>query len=144
MEMLHKYLMDRCNEIKAEGPNQEKMNEVIEVFHTIVNFAIAMHREGILFLAEMAETLDLNNRTEKFFCSQLKMVIEGTEPHYVIDMGINNLISAGFQSYEGLIALMYFRGSIMIQAGDTIGVVEMMLRSLLPESIEGKIGAEMP
>lgn len=142
MNMMYRLLDDRCNEIKAEGVNGKKTEMIIDAFYKIIECANVAREEGLLALEEMAESLDKTERTQELFASQLAMIVDGTEHALVIDMGINELISSGLKSYEGLIALMYLRGCIMIQAGDTPRVIEMMIRSLLPDCVRKELLSE--
>lgn len=142
MDILYTLLMDRCNEIKTEGEIKEKTDKVHEAYKRIIDFSTAARKEGLLALELMAEELDKNDETQAFFYSQILLIVDGTDNDIVIDIGTNGLISSDFLSYDGLIALMYLRGSIMIQNGDHSQVIEMTLKSMLPQFIRNSISAE--
>lgn len=136
MDMLYRILSDRCSEIEAEGENSEMIEKVYRALDIALDYANVARREGLLDLEEKSENLDISNQAEAIFRYMILLVVDGTDPKMLIDMGINRLISARLKSYEGLIALIYVRTAIMIQCGNTPRVVEMMLESLLPPFIK--------
>lgn len=140
MDILYKLLQNRCDEIKTEGEKKEKIDKVIDAYYRVLDFADEGRKEGLLALDFKSEGLDMNDRAQAMFFSHIQMVVDGTEPKLLKDIMINELITSGLSSYEGLMALMYLRGSIMIQGGDTTRVIEMMMKSLLPDFIRKELG----
>lgn len=128
-------LMKRCSEINLDKDNKQMISKVIEAYERICRFANLARREGLFELDEAKESLNLEDDTERLFIDQISYVLDGTEPILVKIMGANNYVTSNLNSYLGLICLMYVRGSMMIQAGNTITVVEMMLKSMMPKHI---------
>lgn len=128
-------LKNKCNEINSSEKNPQMISKVIEAYDCICNFANMGRKEGLLALEEAAENLDLNDDTKRLFFEQITLVVDGTEPVLVKNMGANRCVSCNLPSYEGLINLMYVYGSLMIQAGNNLFIVERMLKSMMPKSI---------
>lgn len=128
-------LKNKCNEINSIEANPQMISKVIEAYDCICNFANLGRKEGLLALEEAAGNLDLNDDTKRLFFEQITLVVDGTEPELVLNMGANRCVSCNLPSYEGLINLMYVHGSLMIQAGNTLFIIEQMLKSMMPKSI---------
>lgn len=128
-------LKNKCNEINSSNDNPEMISKVIEAYDCICKFVNIGRKEGLLALEEAAEKLDLNDDTKSLFFEQMTLIVDGTAPELVKNMGANRCASYDFPSYLGLINLMYVKGSLMIQAGNTPFVVERMLKSMMPKSI---------
>ena len=128
-------LKNKCNEINSSEKNPQMISKVIEAYDCICDFANMGRKEGLLALEEAAENLDLNDDTKRLFFEQITLVVDGTEPVLVKNMGANRCVSCNLTSYEGLINLMYVYGSLMIQAGNNLFIVERMLKSMMPKSI---------
>lgn len=139
MEFMHRLLQNISKEIKSEGENHDQASKVINTYDTILDFANCGRREGLLELEEMASHLDMNDEAKSLFASQITMVVDGTEPKIVKECGINDFVARDLNSYEGLCALMYYRGSLMIQCGENLRVIEMVLKSMIPVSIRKEL-----
>ena len=136
MDMLYMLLQKRCDEIKAEGEKPEGISKVEEAFNKVIDFSNEARIGGLLGLEELAEKLDKSDIAQKLFYNQLQLIIDGADPAMVKELGINSLISSGLEAYDGLAALIYFRGSLMIQMGDNTRVIQEMLKSMIPEGIK--------
>lgn len=132
-------LKEKCNEINSDKDNQEMILKVIEAYDCICSFANMGRKDGLLALEEASEELDLKDDTKNLFFEQISLVVDGTEPEMVKSMGANRCAVYNFPSYLGLINLMYVQGSLMIQAGDNLYVIEKMLKSMMPKSILEKL-----
>lgn len=134
MEMLHKLLMDKYEEIRLEGSSEEKEAKVIEAYDLIIEFANVARREGFLALEECAEKLDTNDKSIELFSELLMLLVDGTEPKILAEIGINKMISNDLPSYDGLLNLLFFQGSRMLQAGENPCLIENYLKSMMPDS----------
>ena len=59
------------------------------------------------------------------------LVVDGTDPELVAEIGMNRIVANGFSSFEGLVALMYYKAALMIQSGVNPCVIEEYLKSLI-------------
>lgn len=134
MEILHKLLMDKYDEIRLEGSSEDKEEKVIDAYDLVKVLANVARREGLLALEECAENLDISDVSMELLASLLMLLVDGTDPKILAEIGINKMISNNLTSYDGLISLIYFRGSLMIQAGMNPYLIDNYLKSMLPDS----------
>lgn len=139
MDILYKLLMNKCDEIKLEKNNQEMIRKVIEAYKRILDISNGARKEGLLTLEMMAEDLDKSDAMLAFLYSVIIMIVDGADSSFVTEIGINEIISSDFRSYDGIIALMYLRGSLMIQSGDNPRVIEKMIKSMLPPFLRSAV-----
>ncbi len=134
MEMLHKLLMDRYDEIRLEGSSEDKEEKVIDAYDLVKELANVARREGLLALEECAENLDISDESMELFSALLMLLVDGTDPKILAEIGINKMIVNNLTSYDGLISLIFFRGSLMIQAGMNPYLIDIYLKSMMPDS----------
>lgn len=128
-------LREKSNEIQKDTDNSAMINKVIDAYNRVVLFENTARKEGLLALEVAAETLDLQDNTQCFFDKMMTLVVDGTEPQMVKEIGMNLLISGCYHSYDGLICLMYYQASVMIQGGDHPFLVKQYMKSMLPDFI---------
>lgn len=133
-------LKNKCDEIKNDINNLEKINQVIKAYDTILHFSNMARQKGLLVLEEEAEKLDKNNEEDLFFKFMVMLVIDGTEPGLIEEAGMNRCLAFNLPSYDGLINLMYFKGAVMIQAGINQTVLKCFLETMMPSSILKALG----
>lgn len=134
MEMLHKFLMDRYDEIRLEGSSEDKEAKVIDAYDLVKELANVARREGLLALEECVENFDINDESMELFSALLMLLVDGTDPKILAEIGINKMISNNLPSYDGLVNLIFFRGSMMIQAGMNPYLIDIYLKSMMPDS----------
>ena len=135
-QMFFMELKDKCNEIRNDANNPEKINQVINAYDTIVYFCNVARQIGLLALEEEAAVrLNPGSETDLFFKFMIMMVIDGTEPAFIEEAGMNRCITYNLPSYDGLINLIYLKGAVMVQAGDNPAAVKWFLETMMPPSI---------
>ena len=134
MEMLHKLLTDRYDEIRLEGSSEDKEAKVMDAHDLVMELANVARKEGLLALEECAENLNIRDESMELFSTLLMLIVDGTDPKIVAEIGINKMIANNLTAYDGLISLMFFRGSLMIQAGENPYLIDNYLKSMLPDS----------
>ena len=134
MNIIHKILMDKYTQIRLEGSSKEKEEKVIEAHELILKLANVARREGLLALEEQAENFDINDENMELLSTLLMLLVDGTDSEMLTEIGINKMITYNLPSYDGLISLMFFRGSLMIQAGENPYLIENYLKSMMPDS----------
>ena len=134
MEILYKFLRDKYEEINLEGSSWEKETKVIEAHDLVLELANLARREGLLALEERAEALDINDKSTELLSELLILVVDGTEPKILTEIGINRMITNNSPAYEGLINLLFFKGCLMIQAGENPYLIGSYLKSMMPDS----------
>lgn len=134
MEMLHKFLLDRYDEIRLEGKSEDKEAKIINAYDLVKELANVARREGLLALEECAENLDIKDESMELFSVLLMLLVDGTDPKILAEIGINKMIASNLTSYDGLISLIFFRGSLMIQAGMNPYLIDIYMKSMMPDS----------
>lgn len=128
-------LKEKCQEIYIFGKDPEWAKEVISAGERMVHLSDCARKEGLLELSFEAEKFDCTKETLKYLSFLIDLVLDGTEPRMVYELGMSRFVTAGFEDYDGLIALMYLQGALMLQAGDTPHLVEQMVVSMQPDFI---------
>lgn len=134
MELLHQLFMDRHDEIRREGSSEDQEAKVIDAYELVKKFANVARREGLLALEECAENLDQGNKSQELFSELLILVVDGTEPKILTEIGFHKIIADHLPSYDGLISLLFLRGSLMIQEGVNPYLMDIYLKSMMPVS----------
>lgn len=136
---MDRFLIDelraRCIEISTGEPNPAMVSRTVDAYERILEFAQMGREEGILALDEGAESLDTNDEMQELFAKLIGLVVDGTEPEIIYQIGVNMCASKMYSSYVGLVNLMYIQGSIMIQAGDNKYVIADFLQSMMPKVV---------
>ena len=100
-----------CKEMYGDRENSEKISRVIEAYDRAILFSDTARKEGLLALEEASEGLDLNDVTQEFLLQSIMLVVDGTDPELVAEIGMNRIVANGFSSFEGLVVLMYYKWS---------------------------------
>ena len=124
-----------CNEMYSDRENSEKLSKVIEAYDRAISFSDTARKEGLLALEEASEGLDLNDVTQEFLLQSIMLVVDGTDPELVAEIGMNRIVANGLSSFEGLVALMYYKAALMSQSGVNPRVMEEYLKSLMPDFV---------
>lgn len=134
-QMFFMELKNKCDEIKNDANNQEKIKQVIKAYDTILHFSNIARQEGLLALEEELAGLDTGSKTNAFFKVMIMMIIDGNEPVFIEEAGMNRCIAFNLPSYDGLVNLMYLKGAAMIQAGDNPMAARCFLETMMPFNI---------
>ena len=128
-----------CDEIKKAGEDLEKVQEVMKAYERVIHFSKLARREGLLALEEAAENLDFSDKTQAFLGYGISLIVDGTEPELVEEMGINQIAIKNASDYECLIFLLYHKAVLLIQSGVNPRIMEQYLMSLVPDFISEKM-----
>jgi len=112
----------------------EQMKKVVNTVKNVLKFHTVARKEGLLSLEEECEALD-EETEEKYFAELLMLVVDGTDQELVIEYALSRYFGANLTGYEGIIYLIYFKGVLMIQAGNSPVIVEQILTAMLPENV---------
>ena len=125
-----------CDEMYRDRENLNKIFKVKEAYERAIFFSNIARKEGLLALEDACIKLEQNDAIQEFLVQNIMLVVDGTEPESVAEIGMNRIAVSTFSSYEGWIALMYYKAVLMIQRGDNPRVVEEYLKSLMPDFIK--------
>lgn len=112
----------------------EQMEKVINAVKNVLEFHAIARKEGLLSLEEECKSLD-KEIEEKYFAELLILVVDGTDSILVREYALSRYFAANFIGHEGILYLIYFKGALMIQAGEHPVVVEQILEAMLPENV---------
>lgn len=134
--LFYRELQRVCDEILRDKDNTTMRDKVICAYERALSFTEIARREGLLALEEASEELYTTDSTEFFLRQQVLLIVDGTDPQLVAQIGMNRIVSNGYSSYEGLIVLMYYKAASMIQCGEHPYVMQAFLLSMLPAFIQ--------
>ncbi len=134
MELFLDEIRKRCSEIKSRPFDEVSATEVIDTFDQIMYFQKLARTEGLLAMEETAETLDGTDTIEAFWGFLVVLIVDGTEPELLFEMGMNRYFALDLPDYNGLRCLMCIKGALLIQAGEYL-IIERYLKTLLPGKI---------
>lgn len=112
----------------------EQMEKVINAVKDILVFNEIARKEGLLYLEESCKSLDKETE-ENYFAELLTLVVDGTDQEMVIEYALSSYFGTNLTGYEGIIYLIYFKGTLMIQDGMAPVIVEQILAAMLPENV---------
>jgi len=133
---MDRFLIDelraRCIEISTGETDLVMISKTVDAYERILEFAVIARKEGLLELEEAAALLDVQDETQELFIMLTGLIVDGTEPGMVRQIGANMCASRRYSSYVGLMNLMYIQGALMIQAGKNKNVIANILKSMMP------------
>ena len=124
-----------CSEIAGDPDNTAMIAKVASAYELSLLLLNTARQEGLLVLEEVSETLDTAEPTQRFLQRQIMLIVDGTDPQYVAQIGMNSIVCNNYSSYEGLIILMYYKATCMIQCGEHPYMVQAFLLSMIPSFI---------
>lgn len=127
------------NEIRSNMPDSEKEEAVIKAYEIITRFQHVARKEGLLALEEECDTLDRSDNTQAYFYFLLMLMVDGTDPLLIAEIGKNRCLAMHLPAYDGLMCMMYYQAAMMIQSGKNPYVIDVYMQSMLPMSILGKL-----
>lgn len=83
------------------------------------------------------------NSFEKYYSNLLSLIVDGTDCQVVKEYGWRIYFSSDFSKTEKLIYLIFLDGTISIQCGMNLKVLEQMIKALLPEALRDTFCAQM-
>jgi len=133
---MDRFLIDelraKCIEISTGEADSVMISKTVDAYERILEFAVIARNEGLLELEEAAALLDVQDETQEMFIKLIGLIVDGTEPDMVKQIGANMCASRMYSSYVGLVNLMYIQGALMIQAGENKCVIADIIKSMMP------------
>ena len=135
-QIFYSELKEKCFEISdVNHDRQGEIEEVISAYDKIIYLSNIARKEGLLALEEAADEIEMTSETESFLFLMVMLVVDGTDPKFVYEAGMNRYMSYGMESYDALIMLLYLRGVLLIQEGCNPRVIETIIRTMMPPCI---------
>ena len=130
-EKLRSYYLDT----KLEEDNTDKIDEMLRLYGLVVELGKISRTKGILDLEDTAKDLDDNNACESYLKKIIMLIVDGTDPENVEEVGMTSVISGDFDSFDSIICLMCLRGALLIQEGQNPYAIGNILRALFPKFV---------
>lgn len=134
MEIILKELKKKSNEILC-NPSEEGYEKVIEAVNFLLQLSKMARNEGLLALEEAAEGLNKDDDTLRFLHDLIILIVDGTEPDCIREMGLMKCCVYDLPAYDGWIMLMYLQGTLMIQAGSNTRLITEYVKAMMPKNI---------
>ena len=136
MSFFYSMLSGRIQEIDIEGINPLKEQQICDAYFEILRLVNIGKNEGILALDDFAESIKCESSLEVYLRDLLEIATSGIEEDALFHIGMQSCIALNMRSYEGLIALMYFHGIMLVYLGQNADFASKILKSMLPMSIK--------
>lgn len=130
-EKLRNYYSDT----KLEENNLDKIDKMLGFYAQIIEFSEISRTKGLLDLEEAAFDLNENYNCEVYLKRLIALIVDGTDPEKVEEVGITLLLSGDFDSFDSIICLMCLRGILLIQEGENPRATADVLRALFPHFV---------
>ena len=132
--VFYKMLSEVSADINSSKINKKVINNLLDAYSRIVNLNNIARMEGLLSLDDESKKLDLRDDNQNLLFELIQLIIDGTDNNIVKEIGLNKCITLNKKGCDALINLMYYKGCIMIQAGDCPWVIERYLKSMMPKA----------
>ncbi len=115
---------------------KEEEASLLQAVWNICRLAAIARKEGLLALEETVLEGE-EYQGEEFLKFLLLLVLDGTEPADIRDMGWRRYYVSLQEGCDALCSLIYLEGALVIQAGNNPRIVEEKMKSFLPETLYG-------
>ncbi len=109
-------------------------NELLSAINKMLELNELARYEGLLILDEVAMGIDVNS-SEEILRHLLLLVVDGTEPKNLEDIGMLRYYSGLYEGYDALRFFIYLEGALSVQACDNNRDLEEKLKSMLPHNL---------
>ena len=113
---------------------EENIFGLLEELKVITNLSIIGRKEGLLALEEAANSIK-GDRMKDALKQLVMLVVDGTDPKVIEEIGLAKYFSAGYEGYEAIQYMLYLFGVLLIQQGANPRVIEEYLLSILPDRV---------
>lgn len=112
----------------------EKNHGLLEIIDEIAHLSHIGRKEGLLALEEAA--CNMEKSSQKYMKMLIMLIVDGTDPELVEEIGIMKYITNDFTAYDGLACLMQLVGGLAIQQGNNPRVIQEKLLAMVPDEAE--------
>ena len=116
-------------------PDAEEDKKLVTAVDAVIELSNICRKEGILSLEEVVELDREQVPLMPYVRSLIILIVDGTDPEFVKQIGLYRIISSQATGYEALMRLVYLEGILSIQAGENPYVIQMKLLAMLPDRI---------
>lgn len=131
-EQYFEKLRNIYSDSSLEEVNQDRVNQMIAIYNQLIRICQIGRLQGLLAIEEAAMTLK-DNGFEAYLKKLLLLLVEGTEPEKIEEIGLTYIFSEHYDSFDSLVCLMCLRGILLIQEGESPYMLKNVLKPLLPK-----------
>lgn len=136
--LLYEELGKISGHIRDGKSDKGRAANVIRAYERVMEYVEIARKQGLLSLEEATDSLS-GKGTERYLHDLIILVVDGTDPDDVEDIGWSVYFSRGFSSYDGLVYLIYLKGALLIQEGKSRYICDEMLKAMMPDEIRRMI-----
>lgn len=137
--LLYSELRAKVREIQAvvqeKGEAEEKrcQADITAAMKNIVELCRIAGREGLLSMEDSVPKLAEDCGTH---CADiLQLIVDGTDPKQVEEVGLTAYFAQDMRAEKGLIYLLYLKGLLLIQSGESPHVLEHQLKEMVSTAV---------
>ena len=128
------YLEVRNVNKALEGLPEGTVLGLLDELELITNLSVISRKEGLLALEETANDM-YGDRMKDALKQLVMLVVDGTDPEVIEEIGLAKYFSAGYEGYEAIQYMLYLLGALLVQQGKNPRVIEEYLLSILPDRV---------
>lgn len=139
-EILFTELRSRMEEVREKERNANaEVNEknqglLLDSVRKIISLSNTARREGLLALEDAVSNFT-EAGGEKYIKSMILLIVDGTDPELVEEIGWVRYFSSGIKDYDAVSYLLCLTGALAIQAGENPRLTEVKLLAMIPEEL---------
>ena len=80
--------------------NSYMIDKILDAYEHVIFFQEIARKEGVLALEEACEELDITDRTQAYMHKLIMLIVDGTEPQMVKEIGMNIIIANAMLSNQ--------------------------------------------
>lgn len=133
-------LREKIKEIEAIRHEQSQTestqcdNNLLSVMNLLMDLSNVSRREGLLALEDAINNF-AHVHGAKYFTAMILQVVDGMEPETVEDINLTRYFSGNLKADEGLVFLMYLKGVLSIQSGESPRILEQRLKAMVSQNV---------
>lgn len=118
--------------LNEELGDASEMQLLVDAYKTVIKTSNIGREEGLIMLDHFATNMEIRSTLDKFFQEILMLIIDGTDPALIEEIGRYRLVSYDLKGVQEIAGLMYLRGALSVQAGENPRVIEVKLKTMIP------------
>lgn len=131
-DLFYQEVHNICIKWRGDEAEARRLLEAVERIYSLNELG---REQGLLALEEEAFRLDEKEETVQL-ASLLHLIVEGTDPKVVEEIGFLHYFSHGLKECDALEYLIYLRGCMAMQDGLALMPLEELLLAMLPKEVE--------
>lgn len=113
---------------KCMFADEYEADQLFDAAIRILSFSTMVQNEDLLVMEDA-----VNDSTLEYFKKLALLVKDGIRPELLLEIAANGYWLMNPEGINAMVCYFYIRGMLLIQAGETIHLIETLLGSLIPE-----------